>query len=131
MSIPLHLRYLPATTQSHTRIGVPWPVVFWACRAEEGEKMSTNPFDRRNLGYDTLFGPNTRFMHVQSAMGDSVGRENRKMVEWIDVPVLDTRKAAWVEIGTVGMVVFAFLGLCWVLFGKIGGQKVRKENKQQ
>ena len=93
--------------------------------------MSANPFDRRHLGYETLFGPKTRFMHVQPTTEDSVGGKDRKMLEWIDVPVLDTRKAAWVEIGTVGIVVFAFLGLCWVLFGKVGGQKARREKKQQ
>ncbi|KZM19512.1 protease B nonderepressible form [Ascochyta rabiei] len=125
ISIPLHLRYLPASNASHTVASVPWPVVFWACRADEGEKMSVNPFDRRHLGYEALFGPKTRFMHVEPAT--STG----KMVETIDVPVLDTRKAAWVETGTVGVVLVAFLGLCWVLFGRIGGQRVEREKKKQ
>ncbi|KAJ4353148.1 protease B nonderepressible form [Ascochyta clinopodiicola] len=125
ISIPLHLRYLPATNASHTLTSVPWPVVFWACRADEGEKMSANPFDRRHLGYEALFGPKTRFMHVEPAT--SAGN----MVETIDVPVLDTRKAAWVEMGTVGVVLAAFLGLCWVLFGRTGGQRVEGEKKKQ
>ena len=125
VSIPLHLRYLPASNASHTAVGVPWPVVFWACRADEGEKMSANPFDRRHLGYEALFGPKTRFMHVEPAVNAA------RMVETIDVPVLDTRKAAWVEFGTVGVVVLAFLGLSWVLFGRGTGKKVEAGKKKQ
>ena len=124
ISIPLHLRYLPASPASHTLVSVPWPVVFWACRAEEGEKMSANPFDRRHLGYEALFGPKTRFLHVEPA-------SEKKLVETIDVPVLDTRKAGWVEAGTVGVVVLAFLALCWVLFRKTGAEKVQGEKKKQ
>lgn len=115
-SIPLHLRYLPAAQRSHTRVPVPWPVVFWACRAEEGTKMAVNPFDRLHLGYEGLFGPKTRFMHVPPAEG---GNGTGRLVEWIDVPVLDMRKAAWVETGTVVTVIVAFLVLCWALFGPI------------
>ncbi|KAI4123681.1 MAG: hypothetical protein LQ347_006059, partial [Umbilicaria vellea] len=57
--IPLHLRYLRPSAGGITEVEVPWPVVFWACTAEEGSKMSVNPFDRVNLGYDGLFGPKT------------------------------------------------------------------------
>ncbi|KAI8940798.1 hypothetical protein NX059_002061 [Plenodomus lindquistii] len=126
INIPLHLRYLPASPTQHTRVPLPWPVVFWACRADEGAKMSANPFDRVHLGYEALFGPKTRFMHVQPA---PVGA----LVEWIDVPVLDTRGTAWVEGGTVGVVVLAFLGLCWVLFGRGKGEerKVEGGKKEQ
>ncbi|KAF2261094.1 PIG-X/PBN1, partial [Lojkania enalia] len=113
ISIPMHLRYLPASQSSHASVPVPWPVVFWACRSEEGTKLSTNPFDRIHLGYEGLFGPKTRFMHVApSASGNGTGR----LIEWIDVPVLDLRKTAWVEAGTVGVVIATFLGLCFVLF---------------
>jgi hypothetical protein len=124
VSIPLHLRYLPAAPSSHTRLPLPWPVTFWACRADEGAKQAANPFDRTHLGYEALFGPKTRFMHVQPAV-------QREGVEWIDVPVLDTRGAGWVEMGTVGTVVCAFLGLCWVLFGKGNGKKVEGGKKKQ
>jgi hypothetical protein len=31
----------------------------------------------------------------------------------------------------VGTVVVAFLGLCWVLFGRSGGKKVEKGRKKQ
>lgn len=127
--IPMHLRYMPAAAHSHARVPAPWPVVFWACRADEGAKMAANPFDRLHLGYEALFGPKTRFMHVPPV-------ETEQLVEWIDVPVLDLRKTAWVEMGTVGTVVVAFLGLCWVLFGRVGGKAkqekdAKKEKKKQ
>ncbi|CAO2649461.1 Nn.00g068460.m01.CDS01 [Neocucurbitaria sp. VM-36] len=128
VSIPLHLRYLPASPTSHTRIPVPWPVVFWACRAEEGAKMAANPFDRVHLGYEALFGLKTRFMHVEPGVA---GNGTGQLVEWIDVPVLDTRKSGWVEVGTVGTVLMAFLGLCWVLFGRLGSGKVVEKRKKK
>jgi hypothetical protein len=120
----MHLRYLPAAAASHTRLPLPWPVVFWACRADEGAKMAANPFDRVHLGYEALFGPKTRFMHVEP-------EGTRELVEWIDVPVLDLRGTGWVEMGTVGTVVLAFLGLCWVLFGRSGKARVEKGKKVQ
>lgn len=83
--------------------------------------MAANPFDRIHLGYEALFGPKTRFMHVEPAQ--------EELVAWIDVPVLDLGRTAWVEVGTVGTVVCAFLGLCWVLFGKGGGDKGRKKKQ--
>ncbi|KAL1642519.1 protease B nonderepressible form [Didymella pomorum] len=125
ISIPLHTRYLSASPSSHQAIDVPWPAVFWACRADEGSKHPQNPFDRRHLGYESLFGPKTRFMHV--APSSDVDR----LVETIEVPVLDTGKVGLVEVGTVGIVVVAFLGLCWVLFGRVGGEKVEGEKKKQ
>lgn len=131
ISIPLHMRYLPAAPSSHTPIEVPWPVLFWACRADEGEKHPLNPFDRRHLGYEALFGPKTRFMHIQPAVSQFENGTYKKLVETIDVPVLDTRKVGMVEAGTVGVVVVAFLGLCWVLFGRLMGKKVEVEKKRQ
>lgn len=115
VSIPLHLRYLAATNTSHTRIPVPWPVVFWACRSDEGAKMASNPFDRVHLGYETLFGSKTRFMHVNAV---PVGNGTGQLVEWINVPILNTQRTGWVEMGTVGTVVITFLGLCWILLRK-------------
>ena len=70
-------------------------------------------------------------MHVQPAREKGGDGEYRRLVERIDVPVLDTREVGWVEGGTVGVVVLAFLGLCWVLFGKDGGKKVQVEKKEQ
>jgi hypothetical protein len=93
--------------------------------------MSANPFDRKHLGFEALFGPKTRFMHIQPAQEKLEDGTQRRMVEKIDVPVLDTRKVGWVEAGTVGVVVLAFLGLSWVLFKKTGGRKVEGEKKKQ
>jgi hypothetical protein len=116
VTIPLHLRYMPAAEGGFAPVPVAWPVVFWACRAEEGTKMSVNPFDRIHLGYEALFGARTRFMHIPPGPVD-------KLVEVITVPVLDLNRTAWVEFGTIGTVVIAFLGICWVLFGNIGARK--------
>lgn len=87
--------------------------------------MAANPFDRVHLGYEALFGPKTRFMHVQPAI------DKGELVEYIDVPVLDLGKTGWVEAGTVGAVVVAFLGLCWVLFGKMGGSAKKDVEKKR
>lgn len=106
--------------------------------------MAANPFDRVNLGYEGLFGPRTRFVHVPPAppkvsaaekgftqfAGEKVKGEGT-LVEWIDVPVLDLRGAGWVEVVTVGAVVVAFLGLCWALFARGGEKKVDKGKKKQ
>ncbi|KAI4654574.1 uncharacterized protein J4E79_008448 [Alternaria viburni] len=129
VSIPLHLRYMPAQAASHARLPVPWPVVFWACRADSGAQHTSNPFDRLHLGYEGLFGPKTRFMHVEPKAWNQT--ESGGLVEWIDVPVLDTRMAGWVEGGTVGVVLFAFVGLCWMLFRNIGKGDVKDEKKTQ
>lgn len=81
-----------------------------------------------NLGYDAAFGVGTRFMHVPpAARGNGTGA----LVSWIDVPVLDTSAAGWVERGTIGVVVCAFVGLCWVLFSGGGKKEVKGEKKGQ
>lgn len=107
-TIPLHLRYLPPTNSSEgiTEVPVPWPIVFWACKAEEGLKMSSSPFDRVNLGYDGLFGPRTMFYHVPP-------RENVHLVETLRVPVLKLGHARLVELGTI---VTILLGMGWVVW---------------
>ncbi|KAM3421369.1 Protein PBN1 [Cercospora zeina] len=116
VTIPMHLRYLNATASEtgHTTIDAPWPVVFWACEAEEGLKMSTNPFDRINLGYDGLFGPKTMFYHVPA------NPENGRLVEQLQVPVLDPTQATWVPLGTLLAVVLGFAWICWKLFSGTG-----------
>lgn len=53
------------------------------------------------------------------------------LVEFIKVPVLATKRSAWVEGGTMGVVLVAFLGLCWVLFGRGGGKKVEVAEKKK
>lgn len=97
--------------------------------------MAANPFDRTNLGYEGLFGPKTRFMHVEPQVsgrkGD--GAEGGELVEYIDVPVLDTRGTKYVEVGTMGIVFLGFFSLCWVLFRKRDGEAERRsaEKKKQ
>ena len=106
--VPLHLRYLaPAPGGSATR-KLPKPVVFWACHAEHGTKMKVNPFDRINLGYDGLFGPQTMFYHFEPAPNPNFG-----IVEPIAVPVLDEHRKAWLDSGTGVVVVLGFLWILW------------------
>ncbi|KAI9784999.1 MAG: hypothetical protein M1839_001196 [Geoglossum umbratile] len=101
--IPLHFRYLaPKSGGGATDVEVPWPVVFWACRAEEGSKMSVNPFDRVNLGYDGLFGPKTMFYHLSPRPANS----SRLLLETVSIPVLDLDKARTIEVGTMAAIIF-------------------------
>ena len=109
VTIPLHLRYLAPSVNATTSVSIPWPVVFWACTAEEGTKFPVNPFDRVNLGYEGLFGARTMFYHL-----DPAPLEGERLVETLKVPVLglDAPGAAWVESGTVLVVL---LGWVWVV----------------
>ncbi|KAJ5619061.1 hypothetical protein N7510_003045 [Penicillium lagena] len=114
-TIPLHLRYLDPSESGYRPADVPWPVVFWACTAEDGTKMGTNPFDRTNLGWDGLFGPRTMFFQLHPS---SSSTSSAKLVEHIDVPVLRLRgaeglfQARNIELGTVLVVGLGFL---WVV----------------
>lgn len=84
--------------------------------------MNVNPFDRVNLGYDGLFGPRTMFYHLQPrAAGEGSGNGNGSLVEVVRVPVLDTRRAGWVEGGTVAVVLVGVLWVCWKLVGVLRG----------
>ncbi|KAI9797502.1 MAG: protease B nonderepressible form [Piccolia ochrophora] len=119
VTVPLHLRYLAPTrnTSGLVPAHVPWPVVFWACHAEDGLKMSVNPFDRVHLGYDGLFGPKTMFYHLNpSPRNASSSSSSSSLVEIIQVPVLDLDKARWVETGTVVTILAGFLWICWKLW---------------
>jgi hypothetical protein len=123
VEIPLHLRYLAPAAGGYRTIDVPYPVVFWACGAEEGTRFPTNPFDRVNLGYDGLFGPRTVFWHVDPAAVPG----SRLMAE-IKVPVLDTQKTSYVNAGTA---ICVMLGFAWVvarLFLSYGGRKGTADN---
>ncbi|GLA09821.1 protease B nonderepressible form [Aspergillus niger] len=133
VTVPLHLRYLRPSESGYRSAGVPWPVVFWACTAEEGTKMGTNPFDRVNLGWDGMFGPRTMFYQVHPS------GEKTRHVEDLNVPVLRLEEGGFfssktVELGTMAAIV---LGLLWVLWklGSVarssGQKKSDKEKKSQ
>lgn len=126
--IPLHLRYLPPASSGQSKLEVPYPVLFWACVADEGSKFPINPFDRVNLGYDGLFGPKTMFYHLSPAEGS--------LVNEISVPVLDSDKSGYVELGTAGVVLLGFAWVMWSLWGVWkregygnGRRKVREKKK--
>ncbi|RDL39308.1 Uncharacterized protein BP5553_03648 [Venustampulla echinocandica] len=113
--IPLHLRYLlPNTNHSGlAALDVPYPVLFWACTADEGTKFSGNPFDRENLGYDGHFGKRTMFYHVAPSAGGT--GNGGSLINTLDVPVLDLGKSSWVETGTAAAVLLGFLWVVWCL----------------
>ncbi|KAI9888856.1 MAG: protease B nonderepressible form [Vezdaea aestivalis] len=106
VDVPLHLRYLEPNrgTKGIAEVEQPWPAVFWACRAEDGTKMATSPFDRVNIGFDTLFGPKTMFYHV-SPKPETLGG---LLVERIQVPVIDLDRAEWVDVGTTLVILLGF-----------------------
>ena len=119
ITIPLHLRYLKPAESGYRITSMPWPVVFWACLSESDEPMTSNPFDRRNLGWDNLFSPTTTFFHLHPSYLRS------RLAENIDVPALSipanygddqARQARTIELGTVVVIV---LGFVWVLL-KLG-----------
>jgi hypothetical protein len=118
ITIPTHLRYINATNTrtDGAQVTVPWPTIFWACEAEEGLKMATNPFDRVNLGYDGLFGPKTMFYHVPP--------KGELLVEKITVPVLDAEQTAWVPYATA---VVVLMGFGWVMLQLLGGKTPAKK----
>jgi len=112
VTIPLHLRYLEPSPGGSTEVQVPWPVVFWACTADDGTKFPVNPFDRTQLGYDGLFGPRTMFYHLDPApRGGRAGR----LTERIAVPVLGTEAASARTIETLTVLTIG-LGFLWVLW---------------
>lgn len=130
-SIPLHLRYLPpaANTSGQSALDVPYPVVFWACVADEGSKFPINPFDKINIGYDGSFGPKTMFYHL-SPVGE-------RLINTISVPVLDLDKSKYIEVGTAGVVLIGFLWVMWCLWdvwktkGYGSGIEVQVQKKKQ
>ena len=109
--VPLHLRYLGPAVRGVAHADFPWPVLFWACTAEEGNKMSVNPFDRVNLGYDGLFGAKTMFYHLDPNMHATTG--NGSLIERLNIPVLNAELSSLIETGTVVIVIIGFL---WVSF---------------
>ena len=130
--LPLHLRYLPifkesssASSTGQRNVSVPWPSVFWACPSDEGTKMNTNPFDRVNLGYDSLFGPRTIFHHLQPSLNADL------LVEELTVPVLGLSGAKWVEVGTVSCVLVGFVWVCRQLLRTLRKDMANPEPRQK
>lgn len=125
-TIPLHLRYLHPSESGYQTVHVPWPVVFWACTAEDGTKMGVNPFDRTNLGWDGLFGPRTMFYQLRP--------ESEHLVESVEVPVLKLTgeglfKAKNIELGTCFAIVLGFLWVLWRLVRVSGSSGVSSESR--
>lgn len=107
ITIPTHLRYI--TGGSSGNVPIPWPIVFWACEAQEGLKMSTNPFDRVNVGYDGLFGPKTMFYHIPPAATAPT------LFHTVTVPTLREQQTQWVPAGTMLTVLIGFAWVLWKL----------------
>lgn len=120
VTIPLHLRYLRPSKSGHRQTSLPWPVVFWACTAEDGTKMGVNPFDRVNLGWEGLFGPRTMFFQLHPG---GARLQSSRIVEDISVPVLQATEegsryshtSEQVQLGTVVAIVLGFLWILWKL----------------
>ncbi len=147
--IPLHLRYLLPNKGKGGQVDleIPYPVLFWACTADEGSKFPINPFDRVNLGYDGLFGPRTLFYHLspsspasghagEAGEAGKVGGDGR-LVNKLSVPVLDLDKSGYVESATAAGVLVGFLWVCWCLFrtwratGYGSGKQVKDIRKEK
>ncbi|KAL8707822.1 MAG: hypothetical protein Q9220_007176 [cf. Caloplaca sp. 1 TL-2023] len=109
--IPLHLRYLKPAAGGSSNVDVQWPIVFWACAVDEAANLSGNPFDRVNLGYESLFDRQTMFYHLQPRPLHDGGR----LVERLQVPVMDLEKSTWVEGGTIGVILLGALWVVWKL----------------
>lgn len=129
VTIPMHLRYidgprLPADASAEATIEVPFPTVFWACEVEEVLKMSNNPFDRVNIGYDGLFGPNTMFYHIPPESSVT------KTAMEIKVPVLPKDSGDLVQLGTLLAVAMGFIWVCWQLLNA-AKSKPRAQNKDR
>ncbi|KAG9531599.1 PIG-X-domain-containing protein, partial [Aureobasidium melanogenum] len=123
VTVPLHTRYMPPSTDGTHAAHIPWPAVFWACEAEDGLKMSVNPFDRTNIGFDGLFGPKTLFHHIGASY------EAKTLMETLDIPVLNETKTRFVELGTGVAVLLGFLWVLWCLVrpARKGLQKADKK----
>jgi hypothetical protein len=106
--VPLHLRYLAPAAGGMAAVEIPWPSLFWACRADTQANLTSNPFDRKILGYDGFFAANTLFYHFQPNAS-----KERLLRERLDVPVLDTDRSAHVESFTTVVII---AGLAWVLW---------------
>lgn len=85
--------------------------------------MSTNPFDRVNLGYESLFGQRTMFYHFQPTKSTAMSDSGGQLVENLQVPVLAQGWDGYVEAGTVGCV---FLGVLWLIWKLLRQKESRR-----
>ena len=94
-------------------------------------KMSVNPFDRVNLGYDGLFGDRTLFHHFtpMPSLGGLGRTSDGALTVTLEVPTLDLRQTEWVEFGTVAAVALGMLWVLWKLVGPLQDGGVAREKK--
>ncbi|KAH8673936.1 PIG-X [Xylariales sp. PMI_506] len=109
--VPLHLRYQAPRAGGTQDFQVPYPALFWACDAEEGALFSGSPFDRVDLGYDGLFGPETLFWHLDPIPQS----EGSPLVLTDAVPVLDLGKSSSISLITGVTVLAGFVWVVWKL----------------
>ena len=138
--IPLHLRYLLPAAGGYRTVELPYPTVFWACEADGDVHFSGNPFDRVHVGYDALFSETTEFWHVQPApAADSAKVTPADFVLPIRVPVLDSNKSQWVNVGTLAAILVGFSWVLWKLLsvylrtghGRVAAAQVKPSKKTQ
>ncbi|CAK7220353.1 protease B nonderepressible form [Sporothrix bragantina] len=117
--IPLHLRYLLPEAGGYRTVELPYPTVFWACEADKDVQFANNPFDRINIGYDALFDETTEFWHVQpqpaAQQAADKAAATADLVLPIRVPVLDSNKSQWVNVGTSAAILVGFSWVLWKL----------------
>lgn len=122
------------TPGGYLNVSIPYPVVFYACEVmdEEAPGLETNPFDRRGLGYDGLFGEGTVFYHVSprggsggvggGVAGGSSGEDGKGLLKLdLSVPVLDLERAGFVEPVTILTILLGCLWVGWKLWGPLPG----------
>lgn len=117
--IPLHLRYQAPEHGGQRPLEVPYPAVFWACPAEDETGFTSSPFDRVNLGYDSLLDPQTLFWHLEPK---PVPGSSRLMLGG-QVPVLDLERSGSVAAVTAAVVLAGFAWVAWklaVVYSKTG-----------
>ncbi|KAF3926075.1 hypothetical protein ABW20_dc0109657 [Dactylellina cionopaga] len=129
-TLPLHMRYLSTHSEKKEEsVNLPWPTVFWACKAEQWSKMSTNPFDRKMLGYEEYFPEQTMLYHLSpKLLNTTLSRSS------LEMPILNTVDSQYIEWGTMGVIAIGFV---WVL-AKImlsllgfGAKKVDRHEKKE
>ncbi|KAK6350680.1 protease B nonderepressible form [Orbilia javanica] len=129
-TLPLHLRYMPTHPEKLSETAtLPWPMVFWACPSEQWNKMSTNPFDRRMLGYDEYFPEETYFYHLTPKLINSTHSQSS-----LEVPILNSVDSQLIEWGTMGVIVVGFLWVFGTIIGSFlrsGGKKAAEHQKKE